>query len=86
MQWRKSAVYDVLHKTTASFFIALTAASCAYVVYRGAHWVIGMNLSAIMCQSVLCRNVESLMLWWIAYVVVLCCQIQLFYFTCTDIT
>ena len=44
MRWRKSTVYDVLHKTTVTFLMGVTLVSAGYLGYRGLHWTIGMNV------------------------------------------
>ena len=58
MRWRKSQVYDVLHKTTVTFLIGFSAVCCGYMGYRAVRYFVGMNLSALC--SVLCRSVCAL--------------------------
>jgi len=47
MRWRKSAVYDAMHKTTVTFLMGFSALCSGYIVYCGLRWYLGMNLSAL---------------------------------------
>jgi len=43
MKWRKSAVYDVLHKTSVSFLMAFSAVLAGYLGYNTVYWLTGMD-------------------------------------------
>jgi len=51
MKWRKSAVYDVLHKTSVSFVMAFSAVLMGYIGYSTVHWFTGMDYAACIIIS-----------------------------------
>jgi len=47
MKWRKSQVYDVLHKSTVTLIIGFCAVTCGYIGYRSLRWFVGMHFSDV---------------------------------------
>lgn len=40
MRWHKSAVYNVVHKTSVTFFISFSVICTGYIGYQGLRWFV----------------------------------------------